>query len=224
MLPGGVTGRGRGVGLRSRGRVGRQRKEEKRKEDQQGASELTHTLHTHKRTSWPRLTAKPNEQKSTPWSKGKWETHSHSLRAEASGAGFPLPPPCTASCLGFAGGGGGQQSLPSPPSGPAARMFPLAPGGLAPICGGTWTLDACSWGWLRAATSTPPWLCMNLRLDPSRVTCSKPPSPVFMSCTGNSPSPGPRRGTGVSANERAFWATGTLRKANGLRAAPPHPA
>ena len=33
----------------------------------------------------------------------------------------------------------------------------------------------------------PTWLCMNLRLIPSRVTCSKPPSPVFMSCTGNSP-------------------------------------
>lgn len=31
------------------------------------------------------------------------------------------------------------------------------------------------------------WLCMNLRLIPSSVTCSSPPSPVFMSWTGNSP-------------------------------------
>lgn len=31
------------------------------------------------------------------------------------------------------------------------------------------------------------WLCMNLRLIPSRVTCRSPPSPVFMSWTGNSP-------------------------------------
>lgn len=38
------------------------------------------------------------------------------------------------------------------------------------------------------------WLCMNLRLIPSRVTCSKPPSPVFMSCTGNSP---PNSGPGL---------------------------
>lgn len=38
------------------------------------------------------------------------------------------------------------------------------------------------------------WLCMNLRLIPSRVTCSKPPSPVFMSCTGNSP---PSSGPGL---------------------------
>lgn len=31
------------------------------------------------------------------------------------------------------------------------------------------------------------WLCMNLRLIPSSVTWSSPPSPVFMSWTGNSP-------------------------------------
>lgn len=31
------------------------------------------------------------------------------------------------------------------------------------------------------------WLCINLRLMPSRVTWRRPPSPVFMSCTGNSP-------------------------------------
>ncbi len=36
--------------------------------------------------------------------------------------------------------------------------------------------------------ATPPtWLCINLRLMPSRVTWRRPPSPVFMSCTGNSP-------------------------------------
>lgn len=33
----------------------------------------------------------------------------------------------------------------------------------------------------------PTWLCMNFRLIPSSVTWSSPPSPVFMSWTGNSP-------------------------------------
>lgn len=31
------------------------------------------------------------------------------------------------------------------------------------------------------------WLCINFRLIPSSVTCRRPPSPVFISCTGNSP-------------------------------------
>lgn len=33
----------------------------------------------------------------------------------------------------------------------------------------------------------PTWLCINLRLIPSNVTWRRPPSPVFISWTGNSP-------------------------------------
>lgn len=38
------------------------------------------------------------------------------------------------------------------------------------------------------------WLCINFRLIPSSVTWRRPPSPVFISCTGNSP---PNSGPGM---------------------------
>ncbi|TNN44517.1 hypothetical protein EYF80_045293 [Liparis tanakae] len=43
----------------------------------------------------------------------------------------------------------------------------------------------------------PTWLCMNFRLMPSSVTCSRPPSPVFMSWTGNSPPSSGPEGRGI---------------------------
>ena len=59
---------------------------------------------------------------------------------------------------------------------------------------------------------------MNLRLIPSRVTCSKPPSPVFMSCTGNSPpSSGPAARKG--RYQLAEGASPEAREARDLRGA-----
>lgn len=71
--------------------------------------------------------------------------------------------------------------VPSPVylSGPAAPAHPHAP--KVPL--------SCSraLGYGSTGQMAPTWLCMNLRLIPSKVTCRRPPSPVFMSCTGNSP-------------------------------------
>lgn len=46
------------------------------------------------------------------------------------------------------------------------------------------------------------WLCMNLRLIPSSVTCRSPPSPVFMSWTGNSP---PSSGPAGNKNQQKVF-------------------
>lgn len=66
-----------------------------------------------------------------------------------------------------------------------------------------WAAGSLPWYWPLT------WLCMNLRLIPSSVTCSSPPSPLFMSWTGNSPpSSGPEgHHTSLTSEQRKRYPT-----------------
>lgn len=157
-----------------------------RRSQQEGKGKHTHTprgqagAHAPGRQDWQPQLSWPHYQAKQPWGTGQSGGHgrrSHSHRTDLRASRSWFPSTCPEHSV--------SPRLLCPP--PALSRSPFGP-----HCSlgrtGAWTLVLSGTGGQDPTTLlVPTWLCMNLRLIPSRVTCSKPPSPVFMSCTGNSP-------------------------------------
>lgn len=162
---------GRGSGVCGAGdEWGAQRKEEKRKEDQQGAKASSHTRFTRTRGPAGLDSQRNHEQKHTlEQGKGRGDAPTHTELRLWAGRGPSPRPPCTASLPRLCGVGAPSVTAPSPRIAlwPSCPDVPTSPGGLAPICGGNLDTGRLQrWGWKPRAATLTHLVVHELEVDP----------------------------------------------------------